>query len=329
MSMACGSGDPLADIASFGNIGLYETYFKLKAADPLLVIKWCQFHGLIAKEYICPVCSKPMKLVPRKEVSDHFGWGCRTEGGDNPHRIQRSIRNGTWFELSRLTIPQILLLSFMWCAKEPHGFIAEQLQISPSTVTDWANFCREVCFEIFVSGMGKIGGPGTVVEIDESKFGKRKFKRGRRVDGQWVFGGIERGSGRCFFSAVENRTRDTLLSVIKENILPGTTIVSDCWKAYDCLSYEGFIHLTVNHSLTFKDPDTGAHTNTIEGTWGAIKRGFSGTRKADGLFDSYLAEYIWRKSSVSTEEKMKSFWSMVSELYPPHKNDQKKKKKNM
>ena len=39
----------------------------------------------------------------------------------------------------------------------------------------------------------KIGGLGTVVEIDESKFGKRKYNRGRMVEGTWVvLDGIER-----------------------------------------------------------------------------------------------------------------------------------------
>ena len=37
---------------------------------------------------------------------------------------------------------------------------------------------------------GQIGVPGMTVEIDESKFGKTKFNRGRYIEGQWVFGGI-------------------------------------------------------------------------------------------------------------------------------------------
>ena len=41
----------------------------------------------------------------------------------------------------------------------------------------------------------QIGGPGKIVQIDESKFGKRKCHRGHRVEGQWVFGGIEEGLG--------------------------------------------------------------------------------------------------------------------------------------
>ena len=38
---------------------------------------------------------------------------------------------------------------------------------------------------------GENGGPGKLVQIDESKVGQRKYHRGHVVEGQWVFGGIE------------------------------------------------------------------------------------------------------------------------------------------
>lgn len=60
-----------------------------------------------------------------------------------------------------------------------------------------------------------------------------KYNRGKRVDGVWVFGGVERISGKCFLVAVPDRSPDTLLDIIKEWILPGSIIISDCWKAYD------------------------------------------------------------------------------------------------
>jgi hypothetical protein len=58
-----------------------------------------------------------------------------------------------------------------------------------------------------------LGGEGMIVEVYETKFGKLKFHRGRRVDGFWVFGIVERcfhASGRCVI-IVEKCDEDTLL----------------------------------------------------------------------------------------------------------------------
>ncbi|GFS89125.1 putative isxo2-like transposase domain protein [Trichonephila clavipes] len=104
-----------------------------------------------------------------------------------------------------------------------------------------------------------LGDTDVIVEIDESMFGKRKYIRGQRVNGTWVLGGTERSSNKCFFHVVQDRSKDTFLQSIKCNIKEGTSIISDCWKAYDCLQDEGFLHLSVNHCLHFKYPETELH----------------------------------------------------------------------
>ena len=79
---------------------------------------------------------------------------------------------------------------------------------------------------------------------------------GPYIEGQWVYGGICRETKPWFFDPVGQRNLDTLLPIIRAHILPGTHVVSDMWKAYDCLS--------VNHSLNFVDPNTGAQMHVGE-----------------------------------------------------------------
>ena len=54
----------------------------------------------------------------------------------------------------------------------------------------------------------------------------------RYIEGQWVFGGIEEESRRSFMVAVEKRNEAALLPLIEKHFAKGTTIVSNCWKAY-------------------------------------------------------------------------------------------------
>ncbi|XP_017474798.1 PREDICTED: uncharacterized protein LOC108365311 [Rhagoletis zephyria] len=149
---------------------------------------------------------------------------------------------------------KLIAFSYFWLKNVTQDFIIEELSITRPTAVDWCNFCREVVYDGMVVKGRKIGGVGSIVEIDASKFGRRKYHRGHAVEGQWVFGGVERGTNKCFLVPVETRDKETLLAVIKNWILPNTTIVSDFWKAYDCLSDEGYVHFKVNHSVNFKDP---------------------------------------------------------------------------
>ena len=153
----------------------------------------------------------------------------------------------------------------------------------------------------------QIGGNGKAVKIEESKFGKRKNHKGSIIDGQWVFGGICKEDSEVFLVTVPSHDKDTLLPIILERIRPETTIISDCWKSYDCLSEEDLLHLKVNHSLNFVDPDTGCLTQNIENLWWGIKRRLLNTYVQHNQLYLHLAEYLWRNMRCKSHNLFAEF----------------------
>ena len=71
--------------------------------------------------------------------------------------------------------------------------IQTYLPVSGTGITDYFGYFRQLVVDDINTAEEMIGGPGIIVEIDESKFAKRKYHRGKRCcDGSWIFGGIER-----------------------------------------------------------------------------------------------------------------------------------------
>jgi len=174
-----------------------------------------------------------------------------------------SVRRDSFFAGSHLSIIEITKIIYYWTYQYPQHIVLHETGKIKKTIVDFYNFCREVCAVILEQQSEPIGRSGKIVEIDESKYGKRKYNRGKRVDSIWVFGGIESDSSppKYFFQTVSDRSAVTLIPIIKRWTLPGTTILSDCWKAYNLLSAEGYLHETVNrvHFVS----ESGAHTNNI------------------------------------------------------------------
>ena len=53
-------------------------------------------------------------------------------------------------------------------------FFFSFFKVASATAVDWYNFLRDICIQYFIDHPAVIGGPGKEVEIDESKFGKRR-----------------------------------------------------------------------------------------------------------------------------------------------------------
>ncbi|KAJ8969161.1 hypothetical protein NQ314_001902 [Rhamnusium bicolor] len=160
-----------------------------------------------------------------------------------------------------------------------------------------------------------IGGLNKMVEIDEAKIGKRKYNRERYLEGQWVFGAIERGTKRFFLEAVEQRNTKTLLGIIKQRILPGTMVYSDGWGAYESLGENNYNHLTVNHSLHFVDTHTGVHTQNIERMWVEVRKMVPRFGRRKNHYHGYLCECLFKIQYH--RRRFHEFWKTAGTLYPP------------
>ena len=77
--------------------------------------------------------------------------------------------------------------------------------------------------------------------------------------------------------------------------LPGTTIWSDMWAAYNRVTNVAG-HSTVNHSVEFIDRQTGVHTNHIESYWNRVKIKFERMKGChQSHLPGYLDEFMWRE----------------------------------
>ena len=141
---------------------------------------------------------------------------------------------------------------------------------------------------------------------------------GLRTD-VYSFGAIERHTGRCIMVEVPNRDQATLTPIIQEWILPGSRIVSDGWAAYrgiDQIQGGVYEHDVVVHQRNFVDPDDpDIHTQNIENTWMRAKKKL---RRQHGttaqLFQSYLAEFLWRNRVRNN--RFGGIMAAIIQIYP-------------
>src|SRR5947207_4273944 len=143
---------------------------------------------------------------------------------------------------------------------------------------------------------------GEAVEMDETYMGgKRKSGRGRPMRGDKVktpvVGIAERKGGRVFARATLDVTKQTLLGIVEEKVLPKSTVFTDEYPSYEGIDRmeHGYTHHRINHAAkVYVMGDI--HTNTIEGFWSLVKRGIGGVyhQVSQKYLQTYLDEYSFR-----------------------------------
>jgi hypothetical protein len=80
----------------------------------------------------------------------------------------------------------------MFLNKMPILNIITTSKVASEAITAWTTYIRQLCADCVETATVRIGGPGVIIEVDETKLGKRKYHRGHRVEGVWVLAGVER-----------------------------------------------------------------------------------------------------------------------------------------
>ena len=117
----------------------------------------------------------------------------------------------------------------------------------------------------------RFGGPGLIMQIEESIMVKAKYHWGHQLGEpqRLVFEIYDPVKKEGYMQLVQHRDADTLLPIIRQYVPVCTEIWSDEWPAYRGLSAMGNTHWTVIHSRNFKDLVTGVYTNHVEAYWNA------------------------------------------------------------
>ncbi|CAF1028278.1 unnamed protein product [Brachionus calyciflorus] len=124
----------------------------------------------------------------RKSISDCFTWRCSKCGSSSTKRYNSCF---SYFDKE---IIAILTVIFYWCFQMVQSDIIEIVDISRPTINKIFQKLRLITIEELNKEKVILGGPGEVVEIDESLFVQVKHGVGKDLAREqiWVFGIFQR-----------------------------------------------------------------------------------------------------------------------------------------
>jgi len=244
---------------------------------------------------ICPKCgtaSKPYALkAGRYRCSDK---DCRSDF---------TVRVGTVFESSHIALHKWLLAAYFLCSSKK-GVSSHQIHRMIGVTYKTAWFMTHRIREAMKEGslITQFGGPGGVVEVDETFIGKAREKQ-YKVGGHWhkhkVLSLVDRDRRRARSIVVDSLKARDLVPIIERHVHPDTHVMTDEALQYKHLNRYFRDHGVVRHSAEeYGRYELGRSisTNTIEGFFSIFKRGMKGVYQhcSGAHLHRYLAEFDFR-----------------------------------
>lgn len=247
----------------------------------------------------CPVCGRTdVTFLPTQRK-----WQCKSRH----HHRQFSVKVGTIYEDSPLGLDKWLTATWM-ITNAKNGISSYEIHrgLHVTQKTAWFMLHRIRTAMQTGSFQRKLGGH---VEVDETFVGGKarnmhKNKRAKVVkrgaSGKAIVVGVLERGGTVRAEVVPNRERQSVQTIVKENVEAGSDLYTDEWSAYFGLSPE-YAHQIINHADAYVDGKV--HTNGLENFWSLLKRGLKGTYVSVEPFHlfRYLDEQMFRYNNRATK----------------------------
>jgi transposase-like protein len=209
-----------------------------------------------------------------------------------------TVTIGTIFEDSHIPLRKWLVAAYMICSSKK-GISSLQLQRnlglgSYRTALFMTHRIRHALKDPVFND--KLTG---TIEADETYIGGKTRGEGRHFMGNKVpvVSLVERG-GRVRSQVMRHVTGKNLKEVLKSNVEPSATIMTDDFRAYRKAAKDFAKHEAVNHSACEYVRGL-AHTNGVEGFFSLLKRGVMGTfhHISEQHLPLYLSEFDHRHNT--------------------------------
>lgn len=191
-------------------------------------------------------------------------------------------------------------VAFHMCASSKKGFSAHQLHRELGCQYNTAWFLHHRVMEAMRRGgldLPPMGGPGKVVEVDETYYGNIPEAKGSKYgvgNKRAIVSLLERGGSVRSFH-VPSAHLDNVTAIVRANIAKETRLHTDESKMYFRVGKEFAKHETVSHAQ--KEYARGdVTTNTVEGFFSIFKRGMRGVYQhcSEKNLHRYVAEFDFR-----------------------------------
>ena len=295
--------------------------------------------------------NKPNRMRPEQKKDSHATWRFRcnlktpfrcygtqhADGLEGEDDLPRSFTK-------RVKIPlnQVFTIIWAFCADMEAKHVSNlDINISRESVTSVSTWIKECCqIKLYddtpldinghqVEDPHMIGGEGMEVQIDEKQVARRKNNTGHVLahEGEWLVGGIDE-AGNVFGHRVPDRSRHTIIPLIRRFVKPGSIILTDGWASYVPLGLpgSGYRHKTVNHTINFVNPEDGTCTNRVERLWRDLDTHIDTHQDDNGQLDRDIAWYLFKKNyfhreapnrgGKSLKDRVIDVLQCIREVYP-------------